>query len=426
LSEIVQKRAVRSSLRHLKPVTVRGPLALAVLYIIPLVLWARSEPLDQRFSGQFATLTSIAVLCASAGTSAFALNLVLGARLRPAETLFGGLDRMYRVHRINGQLAFVLLLGHFALILASRATLSATTALDLLGPGAGWTVFAGFLADYTRALRSLEVGANAVVEGPYGSFSHQYVPRARQLWIAGGIGVTPFLSMARGLGDHDSLDVDFYYCVERAEEAHFLDELQAIAERYRGFRIVVVPRDRDGFPSVERLAAEHDDLERADVMICGPPAMIESLRAQLAAAGVPQAQIHAEEFGFAKLGGGTETTPAARITRASGETAIIPRRRSGAHVLMALLFAAVVFAAGIIVGRHTAPHAQPATAEPATAAPGSAAAGNVGPNLDRVKPDAAHVCEVVTNGKGAMPPYKGRLTDKQISDVAAYVAQATA
>jgi hypothetical protein len=43
------------------------------------------------------------VLCAFAGTSAFALNLVLGARLRPVETLFGGLDRMYRVHRINGR-----------------------------------------------------------------------------------------------------------------------------------------------------------------------------------------------------------------------------------------------------------------------------------------------------------------------------------
>jgi predicted ferric reductase/mono/diheme cytochrome c family protein len=528
---------------------------------------------------------------------------------------------MYRVHRINGQLAFLLLLAHFALILASRATISTTTALDLLGPGAGWTVFAGFLAlvamtisivltlfvrlghevfvyvqrtfgfiflvacyhvftthgakaaspalnwymvalaslgvaafayrsvfgsvlvrrhpyrvaaanrlddsvtevvmeplatplaftpgqfvfvnfrslamdeelrpfelsmehqvfsfrageignqfhpfsitsapgdrtlmitvkavgDYTRALRRLEVGADAVVEGPYGSFSHQNVPRERQIWIAGGIGVTPFLSMARGLGDHDRLHVDFYYCVERADEAHFLDELEAIAARRPGFRVMVVPRDRDGFLSVERLAAEHKDLEHADVLICGPPAMIDSLRAQLVAAGVPPAQIHAEEFGFAKLGGGTETPPAARITRASGETAIIPRERSGAHALGALVFAVLVFAAGIIVGRHTAPQAQPAAAEPATTVSGSATAGktvfasagcgachtleaagahgNVGPNLDELKPDAAHVSEVVASGKGAMPPYHGRLTDEQISDVAAFVAQATA
>jgi hypothetical protein len=90
-------------------------------------------------------LTSVAVLFAFAGTSAFALNLVLGARLRPVETFVGGLDRMYRVHRINGQLAYGLLC-HVALILASRATLSLTTALDLIGPGAGWTVFAGVLA----------------------------------------------------------------------------------------------------------------------------------------------------------------------------------------------------------------------------------------------------------------------------------------
>jgi mono/diheme cytochrome c family protein len=41
-----------------------------------------------------------------------------------------------------------------------------------------------------------------------------------------------------------------------------------------------------------------------------------------------------------------------------------------------------------------------------------------------VKPEAARVGQVVTSGKGAMPPYRGRLTDKQIRDVAEYVAQA--
>jgi predicted ferric reductase len=167
----------------------------------------------------------------------------------------------------------------------------------------------------TRALRRLEVGAVAVVEGPYGSFSHQNVARARQVWIAGGIGVTPFLSMARGLGDHDRLAVDFYYCVEREQEAHFFDELRAIAARRPGFRVAVVPRDRHGFLSVERLAAENPDLRAADVLICGPPAMIESLRAQLSAAGVPAEQIHAEEFGFAKLGRTTGTT-SSRTARA--------------------------------------------------------------------------------------------------------------
>lgn len=606
-----------SRLPQLRPDALRGPLALAVLYAVPLVLWARSAPLGPRFTGQFTILTSIAVLFAFAGTSAFALNLVLGARLRPVEGFFGGLDRMYRMHRGNGQLAFLLLLCHVGLVLAGRATLSIATALQLIGPGAGWTVFTGVLAfvaltisivltlfvrlghevflyvqrsfgfifliacyhvfttsgakarspalnwymvalaslgmaafayrsvfgnvlvrrhpyrveaanrldefvtevvmeplasplaftpgqfvfvnfrslamseelrpfelsmehqvfsfragevgnqfhpfsitsapgeralmitvkavgDYTRALRMLEVGAEAVVEGPYGSFSHQNVPRERQLWIAGGIGVTPFLSMARGLGEHDRLDVDFYYCVEREEEAHFLDELLWIAARRPGFRVVLVPRDRDGFLSAERMAAEQPDLRDADVLICGPPAMIESLRSQLAAAGVPPEQIHAEEFGFAKLGRGPGAPASPRAVRAAVEGARLPReRRSGAAATGALVFAALVFAAGIVVGRHTAPSADASATVPA---PGSATAGKavfassgcggchtllaagakgtVGPSLDAARPDAARVDEIVSRGKGAMPGYEGRLTPTQIRDVAAYVAKA--
>src|SRR6185503_17606546 len=50
------------------------------------------------------------------------------------------------------------------------------------------------------------------------------------------------------------------------------------------------------------------------------------------------------------------------------------------------------------------------------------ATGTVGPNLDDAKPDAALVHERVTNGAGAMPPFKGQLTEQQINDVAAYVS----
>jgi mono/diheme cytochrome c family protein len=52
------------------------------------------------------------------------------------------------------------------------------------------------------------------------------------------------------------------------------------------------------------------------------------------------------------------------------------------------------------------------------------ATGTVGPNLDERKPSAALVVQRVTNGKKAMPPYKGRLTQQQIQDVATYVSQA--
>ena len=127
-------------------VALRGALVLGVLCAVPLALWAGSVSLAGRFDGRYATLTSLATLAAYAGTAAFALNLMLGARLRPVEALFGGLERMYDVHRLNGQIAFTLLLGHVVLILAGRATISTEAVVDVLRPSAGWTVFAGVLA----------------------------------------------------------------------------------------------------------------------------------------------------------------------------------------------------------------------------------------------------------------------------------------
>ena len=50
------------------------------------------------------------------------------------------------------------------------------------------------------------------------------------------------------------------------------------------------------------------------------------------------------------------------------------------------------------------------------------AAGTIGPNLDEAKPDEALVVDRVTNGAGAMPSFKGQLSEQQINDVAAYVS----
>jgi mono/diheme cytochrome c family protein len=53
------------------------------------------------------------------------------------------------------------------------------------------------------------------------------------------------------------------------------------------------------------------------------------------------------------------------------------------------------------------------------------ATGTVGPNLDQAKPDYRLVTARVTNGKGAMPSFKGQLSDQKIADVASYVVTAT-
>src|SRR5918992_946646 len=123
-----------------------GPATMVILYVMPLLLWANSAPLETRFVDTSTTLTSIGVLFGLAGVTGFAMNLILGARLRFVEALMGGLERMYKAHRVNGRVAFLLILTHGILIFASRAVLSPEGAFDLLTPGIGWTTFLGPVA----------------------------------------------------------------------------------------------------------------------------------------------------------------------------------------------------------------------------------------------------------------------------------------
>ena len=149
--------------------------------------------------------------------------------------------------------------------------------------------------------------------------------------------------MARSLNGH-AHDVDLYYCVERAPEAHFLDELRAIERERDDFRVVLVPRESDGFLSAERLAGEHADLESAEVLVCGPPAMITSLRSQLEERGVPRERFHAEEFGFAKAG----RQPAAVDTAPSALAA----DRVLLAELFAIAFAGPALALTVLIGSY--------------------------------------------------------------------------
>jgi mono/diheme cytochrome c family protein len=233
--------------------------------------------------------------------------------------------------------------------------------------------------------------------------------------------------MARSLGTEEGPAVDFYYCVEHADEAHFLDELQAIAALRPDFRVVVVPRDVDGFLTAERLEEELGDLSSAHALICGPPAMITSLKSQLVDRGIPSTQIHAEEFGFAKLDGDRGRwfdRPALTLIPALACTGL-------------LVVAGVAFA-GWMSSRDESGTAgtssQPAGAEAgrtifAIARCGAChsleaadAHGSSGPDLDETKPDAALVREVVTNGRGAMPAFGDNLTDREIEILADFVS----
>ena len=108
--------------------------------------------------------------------------------------------------------------------------------------------------------------------------------------------ITPFLSWARAL--RDSTPADLYYCTPSAERAHFLDELFEIADRHPRLRVIPIRKDSLGRLSVDDIAVVNPRLADDHVFVCGPQAMIDNIRAGLAARGIPPERIHSENFDF--------------------------------------------------------------------------------------------------------------------------------
>ena len=166
------------------------------------------------------------------------------------------------------------------------------------------------IGDFTGGLRGVTPGSLARVEGPYGGFWRGGGAYRRQIWIAGGIGVTPFLSIARSINP-DGYEIDFYYATEDHDAAVFLDELYAIADRHPTLRIIPIPADTMGFLSAEDVRGASGDLSRTDIFLCGPPAMMSTLTEQFSALGVARDRIHFEDFRLRPGQGARPTSPPA-------------------------------------------------------------------------------------------------------------------
>jgi predicted ferric reductase len=152
------------------------------------------------------------------------------------------------------------------------------------------------LGDYTSRLEQrVEPGMPAVIGGPHGRFVH-WKGTDHQLWIAGGVGVAPFLSWLRALERHGLPErVEFFYTFDG--DAPFADELRAIAAREPSLRLHLVDTSVDGRLTPEQvLACAGADPRRASVFMCGPGPMLRTFQRSLRQAGIPARQIHREHF----------------------------------------------------------------------------------------------------------------------------------
>ncbi len=152
------------------------------------------------------------------------------------------------------------------------------------------------LGDYTKSLTNLKPGTVAEIEGAFGRFISVRSKRP-QIWIAGGIGITPFLSMVQALDPTSPAVTLVYSAATRSEllEQEALGKL--IPNRLKNFTYhAYVTDEQKGFLTADWVEQQYGKLDDVELYICGPPSMMKSLKQQFISKGVRKHHIRTEEF----------------------------------------------------------------------------------------------------------------------------------
>jgi predicted ferric reductase len=159
------------------------------------------------------------------------------------------------------------------------------------------------LGDYTGHLReTLHVGQTVSLEGPYGCFTFDD-GQARQIWVGGGIGITPFIAAMKHIAHkrqaesaHSRVpEIDLFHTTADYD-ATAIAKLKADAAAAH-IRLHVLVDSRDGLLTGDRIRSAVPAWRDASIWFCGPTGFGEALRKDFAAQGMAVAErFHQELF----------------------------------------------------------------------------------------------------------------------------------
>lgn len=154
------------------------------------------------------------------------------------------------------------------------------------------------LGDYTSTLtQRIRVGQSVTVEGPYGQFDLGRIDRkAQQIWIAGGIGVTPFLAWLEVLRANPEFSpaADLHYCTRDRESDPFVAKLEALCAPLDTVRLRVHGARQGEVLNAEMLATSNP--KPAEVWFCGPQGLGDTIREGLQGRLPGRFNFHQEAF----------------------------------------------------------------------------------------------------------------------------------
>ena len=207
------------------------------------------------------------------------------------------------LHHLPGQFAFLKL--HGKSLPAEEHPFTISSAPSPEGLRIGFTIKAS--GDFTARIGEFRAGDWATVDGPYGLFSHLTgAPTGPLVMIAGGIGITPILSMLRHVAaTGDDRPVTLIWGNRREEDIVYRQELDSLAAGRMNLRIHHVLSEQESWPGstgfvdaplLGRVLAGGE--LAGQVFLCGPPVMMASVSRSLRSMNVPRRRIHTERFAF--------------------------------------------------------------------------------------------------------------------------------
>ena len=169
----------------------------------------------------------------------------------------------------------------------------------------GFTIKA--LGDFTRTVPDLQPGTPVYLDGPFGHFSIDRQPHAEEyVFIAGGVGITPIMSMLRTLAERgEKRPLLLFYASREWESVTFREELEGLTTRLNLEIVHVLEKPHDGWTGEQgylsqAVLAKHLpqewDRNAIEVFVCGPPPMMVAVERALLQMGVPLGDIHSERF----------------------------------------------------------------------------------------------------------------------------------
>jgi len=165
------------------------------------------------------------------------------------------------------------------------------------------------LGVFTRKIRTLKPGDRVYVDGPYGAFNLDHFPNAERLiFIPGGIGVTPIMSMLRTMADRgDKRPILLFYCNREWETTTFKDEIKNLESKLELKTIYTIEKPpqkwkgESGFLNkdiLNRHIPKEWPVNGIDIFLCGPTPMMNAVESELNKNGYAQDQIHSERYAF--------------------------------------------------------------------------------------------------------------------------------